>query len=136
MRKVFWIGALVLLASTAAASAATIVALDGFCNAYAVRNDHGTISVKDTACSEGFGAGFLASIKSEGKTLVVGLQDPANPHTQFVFKFSYPLITGGTWSLYDTTDGVHTVPLVSGNYTLPAAGMHEHTAGVKSATAR
>ena len=136
MRKILFLGALALLASTAAACAATKVALTGYCNVYSIRNDHGTLSVKDTGCSEGFGAGFIATIHGLGKTEVIGLQDPGSSHTQFVFRFSYPLTNGGTWSLHSSTDGLHTNPLASGNYTLPTPGKRLDTHGLKSATSR
>lgn len=137
MRKSLFLGALALVASTAAASAATVVSLDGFCNVYSIRNSHGVLSIKDTGCSQGFGTGLLGSIHADGKNEIFGLQDPASAHTQFVFKFSYPLMTGGTWSLYDTTDGVHSNLINSGNYTLPAPGRKDaETHGLKSATSK
>jgi len=118
MRKTILLGALALAASTAAAGAATILSLDGYCNAYAMRNVNGVVAMKDTGCSEGFGAGRLASIRGDGKTVVMGLMDPANSTTQFAFTFSYPFVTGGNWTLYSTTTGKTVTTVLSGQYTV------------------
>lgn len=135
MHKALVGGAAALLLSATAASAATVVTLDGFCNAYAIRKTADGYAMKDTGCSAGFGAGYLATVKGDGKTLVIGLQDPATSQTQFVFKFSYPLTTGGTWSLADTTDGVHVLTIANGTYSLPTAAEHG-LPGPKSVTSK
>jgi len=135
MKRALFGAAAGLLLSATAASAVTTVSLNGFCNSYNFRKSTEGYSVKDIGCSEGFGAGYLATVKGSGKTVIVALQDPSSTHTQFVFKFSYPFVTGGTWNLADTTDGVHFSTIAAGNYTLPAAaqrGMH----GTKSVTSK
>jgi len=135
MQKAVLGGITALLLSATAASAATTVTLDGFCNAYNIRKSDGGYAMKDTGCSSGFGAGYLASVRTEGKTLIMGLQDPASAGAQFVYKFSYPLITGGTWSLEKTTDGTHLVSVQSGNYSL-AAPAERGLRGTKSVTSK
>jgi hypothetical protein len=127
------IGTLTLLASGGAAQAATHIALDGYCNNYAIRNAQGTMAVKDTGCSAGFGGGFLTTIRNQGKTAVIGLTDPSTAGVQFVFRFSYPFVTGGTWTLFDTSDGVHFNLLAGGTYTIPAPGRPAEK-GARSAT--
>jgi hypothetical protein len=134
MRKFLVLGALALVATTSVASAATKVALDGFCNVYSIKNQHGQITAKDSGCSSGFGLGFVAGIHSEGKNAIVGLQDPSSSGYQFVFKFSYPFTEGGTWSLYSTTDGKAFNPVASGNYSLSVPAGRPKTA--RSVTAR
>lgn len=133
MRKTLFLGALALLASTSIASAATTITLDGYCNAYAFRYHTGQFTMKDTGCSTAIGGGFLASVHGEGKTAVMALTDPASDGVQFVFKFSYPFVSGGTWNLYSTTDGIHLNTLLSGNYSIPNAG-EPSLKGTRSAT--
>jgi hypothetical protein len=117
------LGALALTASTGAASAATVLSLDGYCNAYAMRvYTGGLVAMKDTGCSNGYGAGLVASVRGDGKTTVMALTDPGNTTTQFAFKFSYPFATGGTWTLYSTTNGAHVTTVLSGTYTVPSGG--------------
>jgi len=138
MRKSVFLGALALLASTTVASAVTVIKLDGYCNNYAVRSDHGTYSLKDINClAHGFGAGFVGTVHDLGKTLIVGMHDPSNPNAQLVYQFSYPLTDGGTWTLYSTTDGMHTSVLSTGNYSIPAPGRKTaEPDDLKSATSR
>jgi len=113
------LSALALMASTAIASAATVLSLDGFCNAYAMRkNGAGVYAALDTGCSEAIGGGVVATIKGSGKNAIIALQDPSNPGAQFEFTFSYPFVTGGVWDLYETTDGKHVSLILSGNYTV------------------
>ncbi|HTU00140.1 MAG TPA: hypothetical protein VMF58_18975 [Rhizomicrobium sp.] len=124
MYKAMFGGIAGLLLSAAAASAATHIALDGYCNNYAIRHgEFNHYAIKDTGCSAGFGGGLLGSIKGVGKQLILALQDPSSNHTQFEFIFSYPLVTGGSWELYDSTDGVTFNALAGGTYTVgtPAA---------------
>lgn len=135
MRKTILFGALTLAATTAAADAATTVALNGFCNAYQIRHKQSLYSVKDGGCSTGFGTGLLATVRGEGKTVIVALQDPTSSHTVFQFKFAYPFVTGGNWSLYDTTDGKTSNLIFSGQYTVPAGGQ-PMVKGARSITSR
>lgn len=96
-----------------------IITLDGHC-------DQITLSVKknlvagtdDPGCEQGFGGGVIGNVKKFGQAIVAGVQFTAEPGVQFVFQISYPLETGGTWVLYDTTDGVTLSEVESGSYTL------------------
>ena len=138
MKKLIFLSAAALFASTAIASASvSVLSLDGFCNEYKVRKTGTLFAAKDsnTDCSAGFGGGVLATVSGQGKNAVVAFQDPASPGYQFEFTFSYPFVTGGTWVLYYTNDGVHFAVDNSGTYTLttPAAGSGK---GGKSVTAR
>jgi hypothetical protein len=55
---------------------------------------------------------------------VAGVQSPGAPGVQFVFQVSYPLVTGGTWALYGTTDGVTVAELEAGTYTVEGTPSH------------
>jgi hypothetical protein len=135
MHKIVFGGLAALLLSATAASAVTTINLDGFCNSYHIRKSGDGYAMKDFGCSTGFGGGYLATIKGAGKSVIIGLQDPASAGMQFVFTFSYPFVTGGTWTLEDTLDGVHFNFLVSGTYTLPTAAQRG-LPGTKSATSK
>jgi len=136
MKRLFVASALCLLASAGAASAGgVIVSLDGYCNAYDIRAAKGLSAIKDTGCSNAFGGGVVGAVKTFGKAVIVGLQDPGNTSDQFVFEFSYPLTNGGKWTLYSNNDGVHTTLVLSGTYSLATPGEIQ-SKGTKSVTAR
>lgn len=136
MRKILLVGALALTASSGAAQAVTKISLDGYCNVYSIRNQTGTMAMKDTGCSNAIGGGFLTTIKTQGKTAVFGLHDPGNGDVQFVFQFSYPFVTGGTWSLFSTADGLHLNPVLSGQYTIAVPNGEKAQSGTRSVTGR
>jgi hypothetical protein len=119
MRKTLMLGAVALLASYGAASAVTTITVPGFCNEFHIRKSNDGYAVKDAACTSSIGGGYLTTIKGEGKTVVFGIYNPAvTPPTQLVMKFSYPFVTGGTYTLEFTQDGVSLIETSSGNYTV------------------
>ena len=120
MRKILLLSAAALLATAGAASAATVLSLDGFCNAYKIKKTGGGYALQDTGCSSAYGGGLLTSIKGTGKNVVIALHDPGAPDTAYQFTFSYPYANGGTWNLYATSDGAEFGLLLSGTYTTGA----------------
>jgi len=125
MRKIHLLGVALLAASTAAASARPItkaIRLDGYCNVYSITMSQGTAWVQDTpTCSGNYGGGVVGSAKGFGKSLDLALQSASSPGVQLFLVVSYPLVTGGTFKLYQTTDGNSFVDEVDGTYTLDAS---------------
>ena len=133
MRKTVLLAAMALMASGATALAGhPRLSLDGYCNAYTIRNDHGHIAFKSSGCGQAYGGGIVAAVKGIGKQAVIALHDPDNDTEQFEYIFSYPFTNGGSWELYGTADGgitFHT--LAGGSYSM---GAPDAPRGTKSVT--
>ncbi|HEY8697933.1 MAG TPA: hypothetical protein VIM02_09960 [Rhizomicrobium sp.] len=119
--------AAILIGAGGAATAktkTTQIQLDGECDLITV-NVTDKVSVtgnEGDACSKLFGAGFVAKVKgADTMQIVAGAQSPMVPGAQFVFVAQYPLVTGGTWSLYVTSDGDTMSLNNSGTYTVVGA---------------
>ncbi len=137
MKKTLIWGALALAVSTCAAEARTVeISLDGTCNTYSIRfMDTVSAAVQDTpSCSGTYGGGVIAVVKNSGHALVMALQDPSSPGVQWMLNIDYPFVTGGDFTLYQTTDGTRFTDALDGTYSLVGTpGMGGKTA--KSATA-
>ncbi len=86
-------------------------------------------------CDEGahFGAGTIGRIKARGNTLTFGvnLSGKGGGAYQYIYVIDYPLVTGGSWSNFYTTDGKNLSRMSGGTYTVGAA---PHRDGLKSST--
>ncbi len=122
IQKTLICGALALAASTCNALARTNeISLDGTCNIFSIRFlDMSTATVKDTpSCSGTYGGGVIATPKNFSKAVVLALQDPSSPGVQWMLEISYPFVDGGTFRLYQTTDGSNFVDALDGTYSMP-----------------
>ena len=137
MKKTFVWGALALAVSTSAANARVVeISLDGTCNIYSIKfMDTVSAAVQVTpSCSGTYGGGVIATVKGFNKALVVALQDASNPGVQRMLNIAYPFVDGGSFQLYQTTDGTRFTDALDGSYSLVGTpGMGAKTA--KSATA-
>ncbi len=116
MRKILLLGISAFFATAGAASAATTLTLDGFCNAYKIRKNGGGFALLDTGCTSAYGGGVLSNIRGLGKNAIIALHDPAMATVQYEITFSYPFTEGGTWNLYSTDDGVTFALVENGTY--------------------
>jgi hypothetical protein len=119
------LGALALLASTCAADArggkVYEISLDGYCNIYHTQINGAVVAAQDTpSCSGNYGAGLLATVKG-AKSAVIALYNSADPGAQLMLELSYPFTDGGTFRLYQTTNGVTVTDALDGTYSLHAA---------------
>jgi hypothetical protein len=125
MKTMLALGALALLATTNAAGAKTKtyeLSLDGYCNIYQTQVTGNFAVLQDTpSCSGNFGVGMLATTKSDGKSVLVSLANTADPGAQLLLELSYPFTNGGTFHLYQTTNGVTYTDALDGTYSLHAA---------------
>ena len=125
MKKILALGALALVASTAAADARGKVydiSLDGYCNIYHIQVTGVLAAAQDTpSCSGNFGGGLVATVKSFGKSVDLALQDQSNPGVQLMLELSYPFVTGGTFHLYQTTNGITFTDELDGTYSIDTA---------------
>ncbi|HEY5047505.1 MAG TPA: hypothetical protein VII49_05750 [Rhizomicrobium sp.] len=126
MKTLLALAAAAFIASSAGASARThthVITLDGHCDQLTMTIT-GTLvaGTDDASCEAGIGGGEIGKVKNVGDAIVAGVQFTAKPGIQFVIQLSYPLATGGSWVLFETTDGVTLTELESGTYTLVSDG--------------
>jgi hypothetical protein len=137
MKRQFLLSVAALAAFTCAADARPImkaIRLDGYCNVYSITMDKGIAWVQDTpTCSGNYGGGVVGSAKGFGKSINLALQNASSPGVQLYLVASYPFVTGGTFKLYQTTDGNNFVDEVDGTYTLDESP-ENGPAGGKSVT--
>jgi hypothetical protein len=123
MKRIAALAAAALICSAGASLAKSktfAIGLDGFCDNYGVTLS-GTIAAAQDApsCSGQYGGGLLATVKGFGKTVLLALQDPINqPGVQVMLELSYPFTDGGTFTIYQTTDGVNFVDEFDGTYSV------------------
>jgi hypothetical protein len=114
-----------LLASTDIAGArgkTYEISLDGYCNIYHIQITGVLAAAQDTpSCSSNFGGGLVATVKGFGKSVDLALQSQSNPGVQLMLELSYPFVNGGTFHLYQTTNGITFSDALDGTYSLHAA---------------
>jgi hypothetical protein len=125
MKTLLVLGAAALLALPSVASArtkTTTVSFDGYCDVVTIKVTGALVAGQDS-CAGGFGGGLLVKhAGSAGRSVVAGVQFSVYPGYQFVLQLSYPLVTGGTWTMYATTDGTTLSPFEGGTYTVQSGG--------------
>ncbi len=124
--------ALVAMGGTASAKTQkTVITLDGYCDVITLRIDNALVAAADAPkCTTEYGAGMIETVKGFGNSIVAGLQTPNSPGHQYVVQISYPLVSGGAWTAYSTTDGVTLSFFNSGTYTVKGSAAR----GVKGET--
>lgn len=130
MKHVLIVAAAALVALPGAAAAktkTTTIAFDGYCDVVTINVTGSAVAGKD-ACAGGFGGGLIAR-RAGGKAIVAGVQFSPYPGYQFVLQLSYPLVTGGSWTLSYTTDGASLNPYESGTYTVQAPPYRDQATG-------
>jgi hypothetical protein len=126
--------ALAACMSGPADAAAFDIHLDGYCNIYHVTLKQGLANAQDTpSCSGTFGGGLLGTVHLHGKTVVLAIQDASSPGVQRMLELSYPFTGGGTFKLYETTNGTNFHLALDGTYSLVEGGGPR---GTRSVTAR
>ena len=139
MNKLITIGLVVLLASASAAGAKTKiynVSFDGLCDTmtltydkaqvlYAVVHQSGCAGAKLHAPSSNPIPGVGIVVKrnpccGHARDLAVTdtVPDDLGAPVAFMYKLEYPLVTGGAWAAYSTSDGKVLSKGASGTYTL------------------
>jgi hypothetical protein len=118
--------ALLAMGGTASAKSTTaVISLDGHCDVITLQITKPVVAgADDPNCATEYGGGMIGKVKGLGGTIVAGVQSPSAPGYQFVIDISYPLVTGGAWSLYVTQDGVTMTPFESGTYTVEGSASH------------
>jgi hypothetical protein len=124
MKRIVALAAAALICSTggslAAKAKAFTISLDGFCDNYDVTIKGLIATARDApSCGGQYGGGLLATVKGFGKAAILALQDPNGaPGVQVMLELSYPFTDGGTFTIYQTTDGVNFVDESDGTYSV------------------
>lgn len=124
MRTLLVLAAAVAVLASGGASAKTqsyTISLGGQFCVVANVNVKGTqvTANENDSCQAYVGGGFLATItKKGGKQAIIGGVSNQFPGAEVVINLSYPFVTGGSYSVYATGDGVTLTKVGSGNYTV------------------
>ncbi len=140
MRRILALGAAAFVASTGLANArgrAADISLDSYCNIYHITVTGVLAAAQDTpSCSGNFGGGLVATVKGFGKSVDIALQDASNPGVQLMLELSYPFVTGGTFHLYQTTNGITFSDALDGTYSISTAPERGEKSAVSATAAR
>jgi hypothetical protein len=124
MKKICALTIAALLATSGAAlakSKATTISLDGYCDVLSIQNNKvlktALTATDDPNCEALFGAGFAGKIKKIGNSAILGMHISGTAE-EFVFRIDYPFVTGGSWVLYGTQDGVNLTAFAGNTYTV------------------
>jgi hypothetical protein len=118
----FTLAALVVTTGGAfAKNNATTISLNDFCDVLTIQHNavlKTALTVTDDPnCEPFFGAGFVGKVKKIGNSAVIGVH-VAGATEEFVFRIDYPFVTGGSWVLYGTQDGVTLTAFAGDTYTV------------------
>ena len=134
--------ALALMCAGNAAMAKTksvSISFDGFCDGLniVVNTTDRTALETGNGCDDGahFGAGTIGKIKGRGNAITFGidLTPKGGGAYQYIFIVDYPVVTGGNWSEFYTTDGKTLQGKFTGTYTVTGGAGHK-AQGSRSST--
>ena len=125
------ISAVVGLLGTAHAGT-TEISLDGRCDSIAITLQSHTFAAAvetdpDGRCETFLAGGRIGRVLNLGRAADVSGVVNGSASPIYTLDVQVPLVTGGAWQLYQTSDGVHLTPIGSGTYTVtgPVAARHD-----------
>jgi len=98
-----------------------VLNLGDFCDFLAIKVDRANAQAygfSNFSCETGNFVGVIAKSKDGGKWIISSIQVNNKPGDQFLLKVSYPLVDGGSWAAFYTSDGYNMKLYKSGNYTV------------------
>jgi len=129
MRKISILAAVAALASTGSAMAApTTISFDGYCDVWTITptTPPTVVGVEydpNGTCETFRGIGDIARVRGFGRAAAIGgVFNSGDPNAVYITTISEPLVTGGTFNVYYTLDGVTANFSHSGTYTVVGAG--------------
>jgi hypothetical protein len=115
----------------AAQAGTTQISLSGRCDSIAITLQSNTLAAAvetdpDGRCETFLAGGRIGRIKDLGRAADVSGVINGSASPIYTLDVQLPLVTGGAWQLYQTSDGVHLTPAGGGTYTVtgPVAGSH------------
>jgi hypothetical protein len=131
MKRIFGFTLAALVATSGSGFAkdnGTTISLNDFCDVLTIKHNAvlktALTATDDPNCEAFFGAGFVGKIKKIGNSAVIGVH-VSGAAEEFIFRIDYPFVTGGSWVLYGTQDGVNLTAFAGDTYTVdgtPARG--------------
>lgn len=129
MRTITLLAVAAVLASTggSALAAPTTISFDGYCDVWTITpSDRPLVAAvesdPDGTCETFRGIGDLGRIRGFGHAVAIGgVFSSGDPNAVYVTTISEPLVTGGTFNVYYTLDGVAVNLSHSGTYTVVGA---------------
>lgn len=123
MKRILFLAAAVVIATTGAAAAKSksyVIALGGkFCVTANVNVKGIAITANENdSCQTYIGEGFVGKLKGQGTVATIGGLSNKYAATEITIVLQYPFVTGGSYTVYDTTDGMTMNELGSGTYTV------------------
>lgn len=124
MKSIITVAAAAIIACSSGAAAAKtkmyVISLGGkFCVSANVNVNGVSVTANESdSCQTYIGEGFVGVVKGAGKVAIIGGQSSQYPSTEITIRLQYPFVTGGAYTVYDTSDGVTMNELGSGNYTV------------------
>lgn len=116
--------ALLLFLGQADAGTKTVtISLDGLCDLITVSVQNKDLAAaletdSDGRCETFIGEGRIAKTKNPDRVADISGNFNSNPSEVFTLDIQYPFVTGGTWQMYETTDGIHMQVMMNGTYTV------------------
>ena len=110
--------ALLFLSNAANAKIPVLQLGADFCDFMPIQVDcaHGKAhGFSNYSCETGNFVGLIAKVNGE-RSIIASIQVKNRPGDQFLLQISYPLLNGGTWSAFYTSDGYRMKLYKSGTY--------------------
>lgn len=121
MRKYLIAAATAALFALPGAAQAKVPVLDlgDICGFMPIIVNHNNVSgFSNFSCQTGNFVGVIAKTKGGERWVIASVQMVKQPESQFLLKVSYPLVNGGSWIMYYTTDGYSMKEYQKGTYTV------------------
>jgi len=108
----------------------TVISIDDFCDVFTVTAGERLVAATDDPnCATGLVGGIFTKVKGVGDAATLAGIFNGDTTTSWTVVFSAPFVTGGTWILYYTQDGVREHFFFEGSYTVVGAGGHRLRGG-------
>jgi len=113
--------------ASGASAKKTSISFDGLCDGMNISVNEAIQAALETGngCDKGahFGAGTIGKIKNRGTAITFGvnLSGKGDTKDQYIYVVDYPLVTGGQWTNFYTSDGKTLSRINGGTYTVGQA---------------
>jgi hypothetical protein len=107
--------------SSAANAKIPVLNLGKFCSFLAIQVDRPhaqAYGFSNWQCETGNFVGLIGKMSDGERSIIASVQVADRPGDQFLLQISYPLLNGGTWSAFYTSDGYRMKLYKSGTYTV------------------
>jgi len=121
IRRLFAVTVALLAFSGAANAKIPVLNLGDFCSFMPIQVDRANAQAfgfSNYSCETGNFVGLIAKARDGERSIIASVQVNNRPGDQFLLQLSYPLVDGGTWSVYFTSNGYNMKLYKSGTYTV------------------